>query len=72
VLYDLTNTYFEGRAAGNAKAQFGRSKEKRSDCPLVTMGLVLDGDGFPVCSRIFDGNVSEPGTRPSKYPLFKT
>jgi transposase len=62
VLYDLTNTYFEGRAAGNAKAQFGRSKEKRSDCPLVTMGLVLDGDGFPVCSRIFDGNVSEPGT----------
>ncbi len=31
VLYDLTNTYFEGQALGNAKAQFGRSKEKRSE-----------------------------------------
>jgi hypothetical protein len=45
-LYDLTNTYFEGAAAGNAKAARGRSKEKRSDCPLVTLGLVLDSSGF--------------------------
>ena len=44
VLYDLTNTYFEGQCTQNPKAQFGRSKEKRSDCPLVTLGLVLDGD----------------------------
>ncbi|MDP2751458.1 MAG: hypothetical protein Q8O31_02470, partial [Rhodocyclaceae bacterium] len=35
-LFDLTNTYFEGAAAANPKAQRGRSKEKRSDCPLVT------------------------------------
>jgi hypothetical protein len=44
-LYDLTNTYFEGTAAGNAKAARGRSKEKRPDCPLVTLGLVLDASG---------------------------
>jgi hypothetical protein len=52
-LYDLTNTYFEGTAAANPKAQNGRSKEtcpelcrrERSDCPLVTLGLVLDGSG---------------------------
>ena len=62
VLYDLTNTYFEGQCAGNPKAQFGRSKEKRSDCPLVTLGLVLDGDGFPVVSQVFPGNASEPAT----------
>lgn len=62
VLYDLTNTYVEGQASKNPKAQFGRSKEKRSDCRLVTMGLVLDGDGFPLQSRIFEGNVSEPKT----------
>jgi hypothetical protein len=30
-LYDLTNTYFEGEMAGNAKAKHGHSKEKRSD-----------------------------------------
>lgn len=61
-LYDLTNTYFEGLAEQNPKAKRGRSKEKRSDCPLVTMGLVLDGSGFPKCSKIFEGNVGETTT----------
>ncbi len=62
ILYDLTNTYFEGQALGNSKAAFGRSKEKRSDCPIVTLGLVLDGEGFPLASEIFKGNVSEAKT----------
>jgi transposase len=61
-LYDLTNTYFEGTAAGNKKAARGRSKEKRSDCPLVTLGLVLDGSGFVRRSRMFAGNVAESTT----------
>lgn len=61
-LYDLTNTYFEGEMAGNAKARHGHSKEKRSDCPLVTLGLVLDGSGFVRKSKMFEGNVSEGGT----------
>lgn len=60
VLYDLTNTYFEGELAGNRKAQRGRSKEKRTDCPLVTLGMVLDGSGFTRRSETFEGNVSEP------------
>ena len=58
-LYDLTNTYFEGDASDNPKAKRGRSKEKRSDCPLVTLGLVLDGSGFVRRSQVFEGNVSE-------------
>jgi transposase len=62
ILYDLTNTFFEGSGKYNSKAHFGHSKEKRTDCPLVTLGLVLDADGFPKRSDIFDGNVSEPGT----------
>jgi len=41
-LYDLTNSYFEGEAALNPKAQRGRSKEKRTDCPLVTLGLASE------------------------------
>ena len=61
-LYDLTNTYFEGTAAGNKKAARGRSKEKRSDCPLVTLGLVLDGSGFVRRSKMFAGNVAEGTT----------
>jgi len=62
VLYDLTNTFLEGTGKLNNKAMFGVSKEKRYDCPLVTLGLVLDGDGFPKRSRVFEGNVSEGQT----------
>jgi transposase len=62
ILYDLTNTFVEGTGRYNPKARYGRSKEKRSDCPLVTLGLVLDMHGFPKKSRIFEGNVSEPKT----------
>jgi hypothetical protein len=61
-LYDLTNTYFEGTAAGNSRAARARSKEKRSDCPLVTLGLVLDGSGFVRRSKMFAGNVAEAST----------
>ena len=62
ILYDLTNTYFEGRAGSNPKAKFGRSKEKRNDCRLLTLGLVIDSQGFPKTSQVFAGNQSEPET----------
>ncbi|MGD0109343.1 MAG: transposase [Rhodopila sp.] len=62
-LYDLTNTYFEGTAADDPKAARGRSKEKRTDCPLVTLGMVLDGSGFVRRSKkMFAGNVAEGST----------
>lgn len=61
-LYDLTNTFFEGHAAENAQASYGRSKEKRFDCPLITLGLMLDGSGFVRRSEIFEGRVDEGGT----------
>ena len=62
LLYDLTNTFFEGSGKYNKKAHFGVSKEKRSDCPLVTLALLMDADGFPKKSKVLEGNVSEPGT----------
>ena len=61
-LYDLTNTYLEGTAANIPKAARGRSKEKRSDCPLVTLGMVLDSSGFVRKSKMFAGNVTEGST----------
>lgn len=63
-LYDLTNTYFEGLSEGNLQAKHGWSKEKRSDCTLLTLGLVLDGQGFVRRSEVFAGNVGEAGTLP--------
>jgi len=61
-LYDLTNTYFEGNSFSNKLGKRGHSKEKRTDCPLVTLGLMLDSSGFPKCSKVLEGNVSEPAT----------
>ena len=33
----------------------------RPDCPLITLGLVLAGAGFPPRGKILARNVSEPG-----------
>lgn len=62
ILYDLTNTYFEGSKRNSKIAKPGRSKERRNDRPLVTLALTVDADGFPKQSRVLEGNVSEPGT----------
>ena len=62
ILYDLTNTFLTGTARESTMAKRGRSKEKRTDCPLLTLALVLDEDGFPKASKVFEGNVSEPAT----------
>ncbi len=64
-LYDLTNTYFEGKSSSNQLAKYGHSKEKCSDCPLVTLGLVLDSSGFPKRSKVFKGNVNEALLKPT-------
>ena len=61
-LYDLTNTYFEGVAKNIKKAKRGRSKEKRSDAPIITLAVVLDSSGFVRKSEIYEGNISEPKT----------
>ena len=52
ILYDLTNTYFEGEKRHSKKARHGRSKEKRSDCPLFVLALVVNVEGFIKYSAI--------------------
>ena len=61
-LYDLTNTYMEGSCLSNKLAARGHCKSKRSDCPLITLSLVVRNDGTPVTSHIYKGNQSEPET----------
>jgi hypothetical protein len=61
-IYDLTNTYFEGRKQGSKLAKFGRSKEKRSDCKIVVLALVINPAGFIKYSAIFEGNMQDSKT----------
>jgi len=58
-IYDLTNTYFEGRKKGSKIARFGRSKEKRSDCKIVVLALVINPEGFIKYSGILEGNIQD-------------
>jgi len=60
LLYDLTNSYFEGEAKRNPKAKrSANSKEKRSDRPLLSVGMVLDREGFVITHKVFDGNMHD-------------
>ena len=56
LLYDVTSTYFEGRAMGNAKASRGYSRDHRGDCKQVLVGLAVNRDGFPLAHEVLAGN----------------
>ena len=56
LFYDITSTYFEGTAKGNAQAKRGYSRDSRPDCPQVCIGLVATREGFPIAFEVFDGN----------------
>jgi transposase len=63
LLYDVTSTYFEGQAAGNAKAKRGYSRDRRPDCKQINIGLVVTPEGgLPVGYEIFDGNRADVTT----------
>jgi len=62
VIYDLTNIFFEGRKLGSNYCKFGRSKEKRNDCRLICLALLIDENGFIFFSKFYAGNQSEPQT----------
>jgi transposase len=64
ILYDLTNTYFEGEKKGSNLARFGRSKEKRSDARLIVLALVVNAEGFIKYSDVFEGNMSDSSSLP--------
>ena len=62
LLYDVTSTYFEGEADGNALAQRGYSRDKRGDCNQVCIGLVVTRDGYPLGYEVFAGNRADVTT----------
>lgn len=56
LLYDITSTYFEGQAHANPQAKRGHSRDHRSDCVQVCIGLIVTREGLPVAYEVFDGN----------------
>lgn len=57
VFYDTTTLRFESAVLEEGTLrQFGYSKERRSDCTQVVLGLLIDRDGIPVGYELFPGN----------------
>ncbi len=61
-LYDMTSTYFEGKAARNPKAKRGYSRDHRPDCLQVCIGLVVTREGYPLGYQVFEGNRNDAKT----------
>lgn len=62
LLYDITSTYFEGTCEDNEAARFGYSRDKRSDCKQVCIGLVVSREGMPLGYELFAGNRADVST----------
>ena len=71
-LFDLTNFYFEGRKDASKKAQYGRSKEKRSACKQLVQALCINAAGFIRYSCILAGNTSDPDSLPAMVVTLAT
>lgn len=56
LLFDITNTYFEGKYDASETCRYGRSKEKRSDCKTVVLAAVVNTEGLVVRTSIYEGN----------------
>ncbi|APZ90480.1 IS1634 family transposase [Fuerstiella marisgermanici] len=62
LMYDITSTYFEGQAEHNPLAQRGYSRDNRSDCKQVCIGLVVSRCGMPLGYKVFAGNTADVTT----------
>lgn len=58
VFMDTTSLYFEG-AGGQTFGRRGHSKDHRPDLRQMILAVLIDGDGRPVCSEMWPGNVAD-------------
>ena len=61
LLYDVTSTFFEG-SADFPMAKRGYSRDQRSDCKQVCIGLVVSRCGMPLGYEVFPGNTADVST----------
>ena len=60
LLYDVTTLYFEAQKEDGYRMS-GLSKERRLE-PQITLGLLVDKNGFPLEVQSFEGNKAETKT----------
>jgi transposase len=71
LLYDVTSTYFEGKAEGIERAAHGYSRDGRPDCEQVCLGLVVTPEQLPLACEVFSGNRSDVTTVEEIFDLME-
>ena len=61
VLYDLTSVYFEGHGPAHL-AQYGHSRDHRSDRPQIILAVATDTEGLPLHVSVLRGNRNDTQT----------
>lgn len=61
VFFDTTSLFFTGNG-GDTLGRYGKSKDRRNECKQMVLGMVIDGDGIPVCSEMWPGNTTDVTT----------
>ena len=64
VLYDVSSSYFEGRAC--PLARLGYSRDGKRGTLQIIYGLLCDKAGRPVAVEVFDGNLHDQATVPAQ------
>ncbi|HKA27591.1 MAG TPA: IS1634 family transposase [Gaiellaceae bacterium] len=70
VLYDVSSSYFEGRAC--PLAQLGYSRDRRRGSLQVVYGLLCDRRGCPVAVEVFEGSLHDDKTLPTQIEKLRT
>ena len=69
VLYDVTSSYFEGHHC--PLAQYGHSRDRRSDRLQIVYGLLCTRQGLPIAIEVFEGNAADPTTLKAQIDKLK-
>ncbi|MGQ9925188.1 MAG: IS1634 family transposase [Armatimonadota bacterium] len=59
--FDTTSLYFEGEG-GETLGRRGHTKDHRPDLKQMVLGVVLSGEGRPVCCEMWPGNTTDVKT----------
>jgi transposase len=61
VFFDTTSIYFEGEG-GETLGRHGHSKDSRPDLKQMVVGVILNGEGRPICCELWPGNTTDVKT----------
>ena len=70
MLYDLTSSYFQGRACPLARR--GHSRDGKRGTLQIVFGLLCTADGCPIAVEVFEGSTGDPKTVAAQVARFAT